>query len=169
MSLRKLPSLASLFLLAAAAAAGAGFTLEQVMSSPFPHDLVAAEKANRIAWVFNQKGVRNVWVADGPDFKNARAITHYAADDGQEIASLRLTPDGRTAAFVRGSELNDAGEVANPTSATTPPKQQVWALDVESKSEPRLLGEMGCAFEGCEDIEVSPDGTRAVWATARRD
>jgi dipeptidyl aminopeptidase/acylaminoacyl peptidase len=168
MSLRKLLCLASLVLLASLAAAGAGFTLEQVMSSPFPHDLVAAEKANRIAWVFNQKGVRNVWVADGPDFKNARAITRYTADDGQEIASLRLTPDGRTAVYVRGSELNDAGEVANPTSLTTPPKQQVWAVEVENKSEPRLLGEMGCAFEGCEDIEISPDGTRAAWATKKQ-
>src|SRR5436305_5662270 len=136
MPIKRLLSLVALVLLAVITAAAAGFTIEQVMSSPFPHDLVAAEKANRIAWVFNQRGVRNVWVADGPDFKNARAITHYAADDGQEIASLRLTPDGRTAVYVRGSELNDAGEVANPTSAATPPKQQVWAVDVETKSEP---------------------------------
>lgn len=29
------------------------FTLEQVMSSPFPDWLTAAEKAPRIAWMFN--------------------------------------------------------------------------------------------------------------------
>jgi len=45
-----------------------GFTLEQVMSSPFPTALTAAAKANRIAWVFNSKGERNIWVADAPDF-----------------------------------------------------------------------------------------------------
>ncbi|HEY6320782.1 MAG TPA: hypothetical protein VJA16_04405 [Thermoanaerobaculia bacterium] len=27
----------------------------------------------------------------------------------------------------------------------------------------RLLGDMGCAEEGCEDIQVSPDGRFAVW------
>ena len=160
---RKLLLLPVLVLLGLAFAFADRFTLEQVMSSPFPHDLVAADKADRIAWVFQSKGVRNVWVADGPDFKDAHSITHYTADDGQEIASLRLTPDGRSALYVRGSELNDAGEVANPTSASTPPKQQVWILATDGKSEPRLLGEMGCAFEGCEDIEVSPDGKHAVW------
>jgi hypothetical protein len=36
------------------------FTLEQVMSSPFPTALTAAAKANRIAWVFNSRGERNV-------------------------------------------------------------------------------------------------------------
>src|ERR1700739_723175 len=75
--------------------AQSSFTLEQVLSSPFPSELVAAEHASRVAWVMNAKGVRNVWVADGPDFvHSARAVTHYSADDGQPIASLRLTPAG---------------------------------------------------------------------------
>src|SRR3954469_5526628 len=142
-SLRRL-ALAALLLLMLPFAAAQRFTLEQVMSSPFPDGLTAADKAPRIAWVFNSKGVRNVWVADGPDFKNAHGITHYTADDGQAIASLRLTPDGRSAIYARGSELNDAGETANPLSTTTPPKQQVWIVDVDGTSnEPRLLGELG--------------------------
>ena len=78
------------------ASAQAPFTLEQVLSSPFPTGLVAAEHGSRVAWIFDAKGVRNVWVADGPDFaKTARQVTHYNQDDGQPIASLRLTPDGR--------------------------------------------------------------------------
>jgi len=31
------------------------FTLEQVLSSPFPSNLVGAESAGRIAWVFSYK------------------------------------------------------------------------------------------------------------------
>src|SRR4051794_9813230 len=144
MTLKKLLLLAFLLLLPLTVTAAERFTLEQVMSSPFPHDLVAADKADRIAWVFNSKGVRNIWIADGPDYKNAHAITSYTADDGMELSSARLTPDGRSVLYVRGSELNDAGEVANPTSATTAPKQQVWIVAADGKSEPRLLGDMGC-------------------------
>jgi dipeptidyl aminopeptidase/acylaminoacyl peptidase len=148
------------------------FTLEQVMSSPFPTELVAATHGSRVAWVFDAKGVRNVWVADGPDFvRGARQVTHYNADDGQPIASLRLTPDGKTVLYALGSELNDAQESANPESSTKGAKQQVFALDVDGKDKaaaPRLLGDMGCPEEDCEDIEISPDGTRAVWSAKKK-
>lgn len=146
------------------------FTLEQVMSFSFPTGLVAAEHGSRVAWVFDTKGVRNVWIADGPDFaRSARQLTHYTADDGQPIASLRLTPDGKTVVFAVGTELNDAQESANPASWTTGAKQQVFAVDVDDKhASPRLLGEMGCADEGCEDIEISPDGKWAVWSAKKK-
>jgi dipeptidyl aminopeptidase/acylaminoacyl peptidase len=148
------------------------FTLEQVMSSPFPAELVAAAHGSRVVWVFDAEGVRNVWVAEGPDFVgSARQVTHYSADDGQPIASLRLTPDGKTVLYALGSELNDAQESANPESATKGAKQQVFALDVDGKDKgaaPRLLGDMGCPEEDCEDIRISPDGTRAVWSAKKK-
>ena len=146
------------------------FTLEQVMSSPFPTGLVAAEHGNRVAWVFDAKGIRNVWISEGPDFaRTARQLTHYTADDGQPIASLRLTPDGKTAVYVLGSELDDAQESANPLSWTKGAKQQVFAIDVDAKkTEPRLLGEMGCPEEDCEDIKISPDGKFAVWSAKKK-
>jgi len=134
------------------------------MSSPFPTDLVAAKTTGRVAWVFNAKGTRNVWVADAPNF-TARQVTHYEGDDGQPIVSLRITPDGRTVVYARGTELNGAGEAADPTHDVHQPKQQVWAADVDGNGKPRLLGEMGCpGEEGCEDIQISPDGQSAVWA-----
>jgi len=151
-----------LFSFTATAPLWASFTLEQVMSYSFPSELVAAKHSGRVAWVFNQKGVRNVWVADEPNFA-ARQVTHYNADDGQPIASLRLTPDGRTVVYARGSELNHGAQAADPDHKITEPKQQVWAADVET-GNPRLLGELGCGEEDCEDIEISPDGQSAVWA-----
>src|SRR5579871_644861 len=75
-----------------------GFTLEQVMSAPFSSGLTAAASVPRVAWVFNLRGERNVWVADAPKFE-ARQVTHYQGDDGQDIASLRLTPDGKTVVY----------------------------------------------------------------------
>jgi dipeptidyl aminopeptidase/acylaminoacyl peptidase len=96
-------------------------------------------------------------------------VTHYSADDGQPIASLRLTPQGNTVLYVLGSELNEAQESANPDSWTKGTKQQVFALDVDAKNAtPRLLGEMGCPEEDCEDIEISPDGQWALWSAKKK-
>jgi dipeptidyl aminopeptidase/acylaminoacyl peptidase len=146
------------------------FTLEQVLGSPFPSGLVAAKESNRVAWIFNVKGVRNIWVAEGPDFaRSAHAVTHYTADNGQPIASLRLTANGKVAVYVVGSELNEAKESANPASSTAEPKQQVFAVEIGGKpSEPRLLGEMGCGEEDCENIQISPDGKIAVWSAKKK-
>jgi len=150
--------------------AQARFTLEQVMSSPFPSELVAATHGTRVAWVFEAKGVRNVWIADGPDFvRSARQLTDFTADDGQPIASLRLTPEGQTVLYALGTELNGAQESANPSSSTKGARQQVFALDVDAKNRtPRLLGDMGCPEEDCEDIQISPDGKWAVWSAKKK-
>lgn len=138
------------------------FTLEQVMSSPFPTELTAAADTNRVAWVFDLRGERNVWSADAPNFQ-ARQVTHYRGDDGQQILSLRLTPDGKTIVYSRGSEISKESQVANPTTDVKEPKQQVWAVDVEG-AKLRLLGDMGCEQEDCEDIQISPDSRWAVWS-----
>jgi len=142
------------------------FSLEQVLSSPFPTNLVAAQQTGRIAWLFATKGEHNVWVADAPNFE-AHAITHYTGDDGMPLAALKLTPDGRTAVYARGTEANGAGEIADPTSGVEKRTQQVWAVDVD-KGEPRLLGDMGCEEEGCEDIQISPNGEFAVWPAKKQ-
>jgi dipeptidyl aminopeptidase/acylaminoacyl peptidase len=142
------------------------FTLEQVMSSPFPTNLVAADRAPRIAWIFSTKGAHNVWVANAPNF-DAHQVTHYVGDDGEPLAALKLTPDGKTAVYARGSESNSSGETADPTSNVVKRTQQVWAVDID-KGEPRLLGELGCDEEGCEDIQISPNGEFALWAAKKQ-
>jgi Tol biopolymer transport system component len=156
-----------LVMLTAAAPSVAGtFTLEQVLSSPFPSQLVAASHAARVAWAFDSKGARNVWIADAPNF-GGRQLTHYSGDEGQPIASLRLTPDGRTVIYARGTEANEQGRIADPTNGISARKQLIWAMEVDG-SGPRMLGEMGCSEEGCEDIQVSPDGQFVVWSTKKQ-
>jgi hypothetical protein len=83
-----------LFLSFTSQGAAATFTVEQVLSSPFPSNLVAASRAGRMAWVFNAKGSRNLWIADVPSFA-ARPVTHYSGDDGQPIAAAAkpMKPD----------------------------------------------------------------------------
>jgi len=91
------------------------FTLEQVLSAPFPADLIASKTGNRIAWTLDEQGKRNVWVAEGPDFK-ARRLTSYLDDDGQELSSLAFSNDGSTLIYTRGGGKNPAGQFPNPTS-----------------------------------------------------
>jgi dipeptidyl aminopeptidase/acylaminoacyl peptidase len=137
------------------------FTIEQVLGAPFPTQLTSAHQGSRIAWVFAQRGAQNVWIASGPQFVSQQ-VTHYTGDTGQPIASLRLTPDGASVVYARGTEVNGEQRSASPLGDAKQPKQQVWIAAVTG-GEPRLLGDMGCEQEGCEDIEISPDGKWAVW------
>jgi dipeptidyl aminopeptidase/acylaminoacyl peptidase len=152
--------------LACGSAAAQSFTIEQVMSAPFLSDLAASAHGSTIAWISNDRGERNIWVAEGPEFA-PRQLTYYTGDNGQEIDSVRLTPDGGTVLYARGSELNGAGRSANPTTEPAQPMQQVWAVSVHG-GEPKLLGDMGCGDEDCEDIQISPDGRWAAWVAKRR-
>lgn len=137
------------------------FTIEQVLGAPFVSGLTAAQNAPRIAWIADDKGERNIWVADAPAFV-PRQVTRYKGDDGQPIASVRLTGDGKAAVYARGSETNKEGTSANPDSLVKMPKQQAWAVSVNG-GEPRLLGDIGCNEEGCEDLQVAPDSNTVVW------
>src|SRR6266446_5465029 len=79
------------------------FTLEQVMSSPFPSELTISKRGDKIAWAFDAGGKRNIWIAEAPAF-DARQLTHYHNDDGQELTDLLFSPDGGRIAYVRGGD-----------------------------------------------------------------
>ncbi len=44
-------------------AGGQAFTLDQALSAPYASDLVASQKSGSFAWVENEQGKRNIWVA----------------------------------------------------------------------------------------------------------
>jgi dipeptidyl aminopeptidase/acylaminoacyl peptidase len=114
-------------LLNAAGGLAQSFTLEDVLSAPYPTHLTAASGTDRIAWVFNERGVRNIWTAAAPEF-SAVQLTRYTEDDGQDLSSLRLTPDGSIIVYVRGGNPNRAGEYPNPTSNPEGAEQAIWAV-----------------------------------------
>ncbi|HEX5438412.1 MAG TPA: prolyl oligopeptidase family serine peptidase [Gemmatimonadaceae bacterium] len=124
--------------------AGNSFSLAQVLSYPFPQQLVAAPTGQKIAWVFNEQGVRNVWVAEGPKW-TAQQVTHYAADDGQEITSLTFSPDGNTLIYVRGGDHDSNWEASgnlppDPDASPVEPKIAIWAVSA-SGGTPKMLSE----------------------------
>ncbi|HKD20813.1 MAG TPA: hypothetical protein VKB71_02310, partial [Rhizomicrobium sp.] len=120
---------------ALATPAFAQFTMEQMLHYPYSGGLAAAEHADRIAWVRNLAGVRNVWMAEGPAF-TARQVTHYTEDDGQEITQLTFSPDGKTLLYVRGGD-HDANWPAegnappDPASSPDEPQVAIWAASLD--------------------------------------
>jgi len=114
-------------LVAGSAAAGEPFSLDDLLGFPYPSGLVAAADAERIAWVTDERGVRNLWTAAAPDFAPAK-LTDYRDDDGQALSSLQLTGDGAVLVYVRGGGPNTAGEAPNPTSDPDGAERAIWAV-----------------------------------------
>lgn len=133
---------------------GDGFTLEQVLSSPFPSELIASPAGDRLAWVFDAEGKRNIWIAEAPAFKG-RQLTHYTKDDGQEITSIVFSPDGASLAFVRGGEPNSEKEVPNPTNDPAGARQEVWVVSARAATVTRIGEGFGPSF--------SPRGDRVLF------
>ncbi|HSP63574.1 MAG TPA: prolyl oligopeptidase family serine peptidase [Pyrinomonadaceae bacterium] len=107
------------------------FTLEQVLSSPFPSELIVSKRGDKVAWAFDAEGKRNIWIAEAPAFA-ARQLTHYDKDDGQELSDLLFSPNGNMVGFVRGGGANQAGEIPNPSSDPAGAKEEVWTVDVRT-------------------------------------
>jgi dipeptidyl aminopeptidase/acylaminoacyl peptidase len=119
------------------AAAQKPVSLEELLSAPFPENLKAAKKSNRVAWTFNQEGKRNIWVAEGPAFQ-ARRLTSYLEDDGQPISDLNFSDDANAIVYVRGEGKNTAGQFPNPTSNPAGAEQTVWNIPW-SGGEPKKM------------------------------
>ena len=141
-------------LLLAVPALARSFTLEQVTGFSFPDCLTAAPAGGAVAWVENRRGVRNIKVAEPPDYR-PRRVTPYTEDDGQELLDLRWTPDARAIVYVRGQGANRGGEYPNPRLDPDGVEQSVWVVPLDAGA-PRRLGEG-------DGPAVSPGGGRVAF------
>jgi dipeptidyl aminopeptidase/acylaminoacyl peptidase len=135
------------------------FSLEQILAYPYPVELVASPRGSRIAWVFDEKGVRNIWAAEGPDF-NPHRVTDYKDDDGQELTNLSFSSDGSVIAYVRGGDHDSnfpaAGNLQpDPSHSPLQPKLEILVVPF-SGGTPKSIG------EGDEPL-ISPRGDRLIF------
>jgi len=128
--------------------------LDALVGWAFPSGLVAAAEAPVVAWVRNERGARNVWVAEGPAWAGRR-VTSFADDDGQEVGSLAISAAGTTIAFVRGGPPNRAGEIPNPASIALGVEREIWIVGTGG-GDARRLG------PGHSPL-LTADGTRVVY------
>src|SRR5579859_520459 len=139
---------------AASGYAAARFTLEQVLSAPFPSEVTACRTAGKVAWVLDEAGARNIWVAEAPDYKGRR-LTKYTADDGQEIAQMSWTPDAKSIVFVRGGDFETGRDNPNPASLPEGVDQSIWIMP--------LSGEPARKVAEGNSPAISPKGDRIVY------
>lgn len=153
--------LIGLAILSCPAFAQSRFTLDQVKGYPFPNELTACATGSRIAWALNERGSRNVWVAEGPDFR-PRKLTRYDIDDGQGITGLTISHDGRWVVFVRGGDFGSNFDHAQPVNVLhqpTPPKVQIISVPFEG-GESKTLGEG-------RSPAIAPDSNRVAFVKER--
>ena len=123
--------------------AATAFTVEQAASFPFASDLAAARTGSRVAWVMLDRGVRNIYIAEGPEFA-PRRVTSYTSDDGQELTNVSLTADGKYVVYTRGGDHGanwpgEGGREPNPASNVKEPHVEVYSVPVAGGT-PKLLG-----------------------------
>ena len=148
--------------LRAAQAPAPSFTVEQILGFPSPENLIASPVGYAIAWTFNERGVRNVYVAEGPNFP-VRRVTSYTEDDGQELTQLSFSRDGKMIVYVRGGDhgSNRQGDAPpNPAQNPVQPKIQIWSVPTAGGA-PKLIA------DGDNPV-VAPDGDRVAFVRDRR-
>ncbi|HET9512696.1 MAG TPA: prolyl oligopeptidase family serine peptidase, partial [Gemmatimonadales bacterium] len=158
-----LAALAAAAVVPALARAQESFTLEQLLSAPFPSGL-ASGRTGTIAWVFNHRGVRNIWVAEPPGYQ-PRQLTVYDKDDGQEITGIQFTPDGSSVIYLRGGAPNRQGEIPNPTSDPAGAERAIWVIRLPAGA-PRKLAMSGGFALTPEGREIAYVAQGAIWSLA---
>ncbi len=118
-----------------------GLSIDRIASAPFPYGMVAASVGDAVAWIYNERGARNVWVAEpsSSGAYQARSVTAYTGDDGIDIADLRWSGDGRWLVYTRGGD-SGGRDAVNPLSLPAGPKAgAIWAAPLDG-GEPQRLG-----------------------------
>ena len=151
-------------------AANGAFTIDQVMSAPFASSPVAAPSGSRVAWLLNDRGQRNIWVASAPDWQGHR-VTNFTHDDGQDIDNLVWAADGSYLLFARGGDFENGGENPNPDLSPSKPDQSIWCVAMDGSAPKKLTegrapaispkGDMVAYIKGGQIFVMQPSGADA--------
>lgn len=135
-------------------------TIDQFLGASSAIEVTAAAKTDRVAWIAYERGKRNVYTATAPAFTPVR-LTNFTKDDGVDMTNVRISADGSTVAFVRGSDRNAQGWNADPSSNPDGPDHAIWAARVTTP---------GVSWAVASDIPngtvpaVAPDGSSVLFA-----
>jgi dipeptidyl aminopeptidase/acylaminoacyl peptidase len=131
-------------------------SIEQIASAPFPSGLTASPRDGTVAWIYNERGARNIWIAaHAAGAYSSRRLTNYTGDDGVDIVDLTWSGDGKLLFFTRGGD--GRGLVAvNPMSLSSGPKAgEIWSVGIDGGAPVRIA-------DG-QSPTPSPDGERMAF------
>src|SRR5580692_11111702 len=130
-------------------------TYKQFLSPASPQEVVAARKADRIAWVDYAEGKRNAYTAAAPLFVPVR-LTNFTKDDGIMMEAVKISDDGSTVIFMRGEGANRDGWSPNPSADPNGYEHAVWAA---------RTGGIGGAWRVVDatNPELAPDGSAILF------
>jgi len=171
-----LRKLALLAICLSAHAASIPFTIDQIMTAPFASSILAAPTGAKVAWLLNENGRRNLWVAAAPDWKG-RKLTTFTEDDGQEIDEVTWAHDGSYLLFTRGGDFEMARENPNPSVMLTKPDQSIWSVALDGTPAKKLTEGHAAAISPRQDMvaflragqiwTMKPNGEHAANAAAQ--
>lgn len=113
------------------------FPVESMINMPFPNEMVAANKSNKLAYVLNERGIRNIYLSSSSNFE-AHKLTNNNLDDGIELNNLNFTPDDKFIIYVRGSSPDIRGILPNPAASALPASQSLYLLSIRDKKQRKL-------------------------------
>jgi dipeptidyl-peptidase-4 len=127
---------------------------QQFLGNANPIELVSAKKVDRIAWTVYDEGKRNAYTAVAPSFTPVR-LTRFLDDDGTDISQIRISDDGSTVVFCRGTVPNRDGWVANASADPDGAERAIWAVKAAGGPAWRVA-------EGTSP-ELAPDGSSVLF------
>lgn len=131
----------------------AQYDLSQALGAPYVQSIHASRDGVSLAWVVNEKGVRNIWYTNVEEI-SPRQLTDYDQDDGQDLANIVISSGYLL--YVRGNGNNRYGQPANPAGLPVTPLQRILRLNLST----RKLDTIDVAG----NLELSPDGWKIVYA-----
>jgi len=137
-------------------------SIERYLNAPFASELSAAPGGGKIAWILDERGARNLWVAAAPDYKG-RKLTAYTQDDGQDLGDVAWSADGRFLVYARGGDLETNGDIPNPRNLPETPEQAVYSIPFDGGTPLKLSDGRGPVVSRAGQVAFLKNGQ--IWMT----
>ena len=133
------------------------YGIADVLSAPFPDNLTASPDGTVLVWKVDASGVRNLYTDAGG---SVHALTHYVADDGQDIDTPQILPGNDGVVYLHGGvEDQAAGENPNPVQQVPPPQRAIFVV-------PMAGGDPVEVAQG-NGVFLSPKGDAVAFTTVQ--
>ncbi len=133
------------------------YGIADVLSAPFPDNLASSPDGTVLVWKVDASGVKNLYTNAGG---SVHAVTHYTADDGQDIDQPQILPSNDAVVYLWGGVEDQAGgEDPNPLQKIPPPTRAIFVVPLAG-GDPVQVAEGNGAY-------LSPKGDAVAFTTVQ--